>query len=137
MRAGEAIVKAHLLTFHRWIERAQTPFTPDLTIRIGSDLRYEALDIHRPGVPMKATPQQLLGNRVADHIPKELMFQFVSAAERSICLEAPTEMRYPMVIQGKVFMTRARVTAESSARVFITEILRLVGMLLVYLVPSA
>lgn len=84
--------------------------------------------MHRPGVPMVNAPERLLGNRVADHIPKELMFQFVSAAERSICLEAATEMRYPMVINGTVYMTRARVTAESTARVFVTEILRFAGM---------
>jgi hypothetical protein len=120
---------AEVLPLFRWVEPAPAQaFTPDIAIEIGADLRYQAFDVHRV-VPTHYPPEQYLGERLVDRVPKDLVFQFVTAAERSICLSAPVDIRYPMIIAGRLVMSQTRVTSDDKRKVFLVDILRVTASL--------
>lgn len=113
------------MPLYRWISNTwPDDLRPDLTCYIGSDLRYEAIDVHR-AVPTIIPPEQTVGRRLQDVINRELMYQVATAMQRSICLSAPVEIRYGMTLGGKLVTSRARVSTDSAAKMATVEIVRL------------
>lgn len=93
-------------------------------------MRYQEVQIRRPGVPMVAPPDQLVGRTISECIPKDLVFQVVSAAERAICLQQPIEIRYPLILFGRLVMSRATILADATSRTFTMQIMRLAALAL-------
>lgn len=84
---------------------------------------------------MLAPPEHQIGKRMPEVLGRELMYQVATGAERAICLDAPVEIRYRMSIQGRLVLSRAKITADASAKVLTFEIARLLGLAMATAVP--
>lgn len=114
-----------VLPLNRWIAPwSGRRFSPDIVTTVDASMRYISLDMLRD-VPTLAPPAHHVGKRLPDVLGRELMYQVATAAERAICLERPMEMRYHVTIRGQIVLSRARVTADTAAKVLTFEIARL------------